>query len=174
MKQAEKQAEVDALILATKAMRFTAPEGVKYIRDHGHLITEDNYQARAHKLGEDRIARMHTICRDFQLLHMERIDTLRQVERELWKIYNEPKKLVRKEKDLASGYDETGSRKYHDRSKLRLLDAPLEPDEKVRILKAITDLQPWISSYEESTKKIMEREVKKHATAAIRVSDPGV
>ena len=148
--------EMQILVLATKNMRFTESEALEYLKSKGYEISKASYYKYLKDISVDTRKRLYDICKNFNEHHLERIDSLRIVEKELWQTYYMPKKIMVQTKE--ERFDDDG--KKVTITKQDVIDVPQLPLEKAKILKDITELQPYISAYEESTQAILERSAK--------------
>ena len=148
--------EMQILVLATKTMRFTESEALEYLKSKGHKVSKATYYNYLKDISVDTRKRLYDICKNFNEHHLERIDSIRAIEKQMWKESHMTRKIIIKNTD--SGYDKNG--KKYSRTNQEIIDIPLSPLEKVKILKEIADLQPYISAYEEATQSILEQSIK--------------
>lgn len=107
-------------------MRFSETEALNYLKVHNHQMSAPSYyRILAHVKGET-MKRLYEIAKTLKERHLERIDELDKIKKEMWKNYHQTK----------------------------------DPFDKVKILKEIRDTQPYISAYDESTQKIIQKTVK--------------
>lgn len=158
--------ETEIMILACKTMRYTIKEGMLYLKERGRGVSEASYREAVRKISSHTEERMFEITKNFKQMHMDRIDSLKQVEKELWDTYRSPKKVMVPQKTSTPVTDEaTGKTTNRTTTVMIPKEVPLDPKEKVAILKSISDIQPWISSYEESTKAVMEDAIREFGSA---------
>ena len=148
--------DVELLVLATKTMRFSERESFAYMESKGHKVSKATYYNYLKDISVKTKKRLYEICKNFNEHHLERIDSIRIIEKQMWKELHMTRKIIIKNTD--SGYDKNG--KKYSRTNEDVIDIPLSPLEKVKILKEIADLQPYISAYEEATQSILEQSIK--------------
>ena len=79
----------ELLVVGTKVMRFSEKEALAYMKEHNHEMSgRSYYRILAHVEGETR-KRLYEIARTMKERHMERIDELNKIKKELWIQYNE-------------------------------------------------------------------------------------
>ena len=165
----------EILVLAAKTMRMTDQQALTYFESKGAKISRTTYYRTLGTLHTKTKNRMYEICKNFRELHMERIDNLRQVETEYWNNYKSTKTIIKMQKRDVEGTDGKGNPTFTKEEVLQQIEVPLEPMEKQRILKDIVELQPYISTYEEATARIMEDSIKQFATEEnIDISNLGI
>ena len=124
----------EKLVLNTKIMRLSEKESLQYLEAHKESMSVPTYyRILAHIEGETR-KRLYEIAKEMTALHMERIDELERIKKEMWI-------------------------NYHKES---------EPRFKVKILREIKEMQPYISAYHEATKDILEDAVRRFANEEYR------
>lgn len=138
--------ERELLVVATKIVGFNEHDALEYMDEHHHKMGNSTYyRILGHVEGQTR-NRLYAIAKGMRELHMQRIDELEKCRKEMWKQY-------RKECKDEENY---------------------KPVNAVRILKEIKELQPYISTYHEATRDILESTVKQYASEEhIRIPDPG-
>ncbi len=147
--------ETELLIVATKTMRFSDEEALAYLKGKNKEISRSTYHRILGRVDVETKKRLFDICKNFTAHHLERIDALREVEKELWRNYHMKKSIIIQTRE--DGYDENNEK--YSKSTAEIMEVPQTPIEKVKILKDITELQPYISAYEEATQSIMEKSV---------------
>lgn len=118
--------DIEILVVATKVMRFSEKEALEYLRAHNHETTRATYYRILGHVESETRTRLFEICRTMKEQHLERIDEIDKIKKEMWTQYHREK----------------------------------EPLPKVRILKEIKELQPYVSAYNEATQSILEDSVK--------------
>jgi len=116
----------ELLVIATKAMRFSEKESLEYLKAHNHAMGEASYYRILAHVKSETMKRLYEIAKSMKDHHLERIDELALIKKELWRTYHQ---------------------------------STLNAD-KIRALKVIGELQPWISAYDEATQSILENAVK--------------
>lgn len=142
----------ESLVLITKTMKMSERDSMEYLKKKGEEMSQGTYYKTLARISTETRKRLTEICDNYKDSHMQHISTFYAIENELWNAYREPNKrlvTVREE-----GYDDNGKR--WKRETQQLIDIPLSPVEKSKILKEIKELQPYISAYEEATYHIME------------------
>ena len=122
--------ETELLVTSTKIMRFSEKEALAYLKSKNQDISKATYYRILGNVSSQTRQRLYNIAKNLRDLHMERIDELEKIKKEMW-------------------------RNYHTESK---------PYLRVKILKEIKELQPYISAYHESTQSILEETVKQFGT----------
>ena len=118
--------ERELLVVATKVMRFSEKESLAYMKGHNHEMSAASYYRILVNIAGEARKRLYEIAKTMKELHLDRIDELHRIKKEMWV-------------------------QYHKET---------EPRFKVRILKEIKEVLPWLSAYEEATKSILEEAVK--------------
>ena len=145
----------ELLVIATKTMRFSDEEALTYLKDKNKEISRSTYYRILGKVDVETKKRLFDICKNFTTHHLERIDALRVVEKELWVNYHAKKSIIIQTRE--DGYDENN--KKYSKTTAEVMQIDQTPTEKTKILKDITELQPYISAYEEATQSIMEKSI---------------
>jgi len=126
--------ERELLVIATKIVGYNEKEALEYMEKHEHEMSAATYYRTLGKIEGQTRKRLYEIAKNMRELHMQRIDELEKVRKEMWKQY----KLENEREDG-------------------------KPILAVRILKEIKEVQPYISAYHEATKEILEGTVKQFA-----------
>jgi len=109
-------------VVETIRMQLSAEKSLLYMKDAGYDISISTYKRDKNKLNKNKLKRLYHIAKiGFEDQHLERIDTLELIQKEMWKNYHECN----------------------------------NPFQKVMILEKIVNVQPYLSSYYESTKEVI-------------------
>ena len=73
------------LVAATKLMRFTEDESLTYLKANGYPMSRVKYRKIQREIEESTMHRLYSIAREFPRHHLERIETINEIERQLWK-----------------------------------------------------------------------------------------
>jgi len=76
------------LVAATRLMRFTEDEAVTYLKVKGYEMSRFKYHTILGEIDAMAMGRLFEIAREFPRHHLERIETLKCVEKELWRTYH--------------------------------------------------------------------------------------
>lgn len=118
--------ERELLVVATKAMRFSEKESLAYLKAHNHEMAAASYYRILGQCEGKARERLFEIAKTMKERHLERIEELSLIKKELWRVFHEAK-----------------------------LDA-----DKIRSLKALADIQPWISTYDEASSGVIADVIK--------------
>ena len=127
----------ELLVVATKAMRFSEKDALNYMKAKGHHIEARTYYRILGTVESKTKERLFWIAKHMKERHLERIEELQLIKKELWRTYHEAQKAA----------------------------------DKGRILNYLTNIQPWISSYDESTAGIIEDVIKNFGHEQISTQD---
>lgn len=125
--------ERELLVVATKIFGLKEDAALDYMKEHEHEMSTATYYRILGHIEGQTRQRLFQIAKGMRELHMQRIDELEKVRTEMWDRYEVAKKDKKK------------------------------PLEAVKILKEIKEVQPYISTYHEATRDILEDTVKKFA-----------
>lgn len=121
--------ERELLVVATKVMRFSEKESLAYMKLKNHEMVASSYYRILGRVEAETRKRLYEICKTMKERHLERIEELDLIKKEMWI-------------------------QYHKENVPRF---------KVRTLKELRELQPYISAYDESTQGILEDAIKQFA-----------
>ena len=116
----------ESLVVATKVMRLSEKEALAYMEEHEQKISRDKYYRILGRVSSETRKRLFEICKNMKERHMQRIDELETIRKELWEVYN----------------------------------SSTDGNVKLRALKQLREIQPWISAYDESTAGIIKEVIK--------------
>lgn len=148
------------MMIATKTMRMDTDEALAWLAERGIKTSRTTYHATLNRVSRETTSRLYEICKNFRELHVAKIDTLNQVEQELWKLYRSMDQVVRTKKTEAKGTDKNGNPMHTKNAEPLIIEIPLPVGERRAILREIAELQPYRSAFEESTKMVMEETAK--------------
>jgi len=70
-------------------LRLKEYEALKYLEERGHTISHDTYYRLRKEVKESTNTRLHLIAsEEFSSQHVQRLDTLKTIENELWSCYH--------------------------------------------------------------------------------------
>jgi hypothetical protein len=70
-------------------LRLKEHEALKYLEERGHTISHDTYYRLRKEVKESTNTRLHLIAsEEFSSQHVQRLDTLKTIENELWSCYH--------------------------------------------------------------------------------------
>lgn len=78
-------------VLATKTMRFSEKEALDYLKKHGIEISRDTYYRTLGRITSQTKDRLYEICKNMKERHMDRIDDVEMIRRELLEVLKIPK-----------------------------------------------------------------------------------
>jgi hypothetical protein len=80
------------IVIETMVMRLSAKEALEYLNDHGFLIKVATYFREKSKLEKMKMERLYLMAKiGFVDQHLDKIDKLEFIEKEMWKKYRECK-----------------------------------------------------------------------------------
>ena len=107
-------------------MRFSVKEALEYLKEKGNQMSKRTYYRILGRISSETSKRLFEISKNMRERHMERIDELETIRKEMWKNYNK-------------------------------CDEPLD---RVKILKQIVELLPYISAFDEATAGVIEEVIR--------------
>lgn len=116
----------ELLVVATKTMRLSEKGALIYMEEHGEKISRDKYYRILGRVSSETRKRLFEICKNMKERHMQRIDELETIRKEIWEVHN----------------------------------SSTDDNVKLRALKQLREIQPWISAYDESTASIIKEVIK--------------
>lgn len=90
----------EIIVLSTKIMRLQEKDALQYCKVMGHEMSVPTYYRTLGTISANTMLNLQTIARNFQDLHLERIQELELVRRELWKCYHAEEKPMLKARIL--------------------------------------------------------------------------
>ena len=76
-------------IIDCMVLRLKEHEALKYLEERGHTISHDTYYRLRKEVKESTNTRLHLIAsEEFSSQHVQRLDTLKTIENELWSCYH--------------------------------------------------------------------------------------
>lgn len=108
----------EKLVVATRAMRFSEKESLEYLAAHDHKISARTYYKTLAHVEAETKKRLYEIAKTQKERHLERIEELALVKKELWRCYHEETTTIFKTRILKeikeiqawiSAYDESTS-----------------------------------------------------------------
>jgi len=105
----------EVLVVATKVMHFSEKEAMAYLAAHNINISVPTYYRTLGRISAETQKRLFDICKNMKELHLERIDELRTIKKEMWLNYHKEKNpskkvvILREIKEMQpylSAYDE--------------------------------------------------------------------
>lgn len=77
-------------IVETLIMRLNTKQSLFYLKEHGYEMSESTYFRNKRKIESAKIGRVHHIAQlGFEHQHLERIDQLEIISKEMWKCYRD-------------------------------------------------------------------------------------
>ena len=84
-------------IVATIIMRLTTEQALIYLKEHGYAMSESKYFRQKRKVESMKLQRVYHISKlGFEHQHLERIDQLNLILKEMWKCYREERQPLKK------------------------------------------------------------------------------
>jgi 5-bromo-4-chloroindolyl phosphate hydrolysis protein len=88
-------------IVETMVMRLSTRQSLLYLKEHGYEMSESKYFRNKKKVESMKLKRLHHIAEiGFELQHLERIDQLQLISKEMWKCYHDESQPLKKVKIL--------------------------------------------------------------------------
>ena len=87
-------------IIEVMCLRLRETEALSYLEDRGFTISHDLYYRLRKEVKESTQTRLNSIALDFSGQHLDRIETLKTIENELWNQYHIEKNPTNKSKIL--------------------------------------------------------------------------
>lgn len=82
----------ELLVVATKIMRFSEEDALKYMKANKHEISAPTYYRILGRVESQTRQRLYEIAKNLRAFHMERIDELEKIRKEMWKNYHKEEK----------------------------------------------------------------------------------
>jgi hypothetical protein len=80
--------DTDKIVQETIILRLTEKEALEYLNDHGFQMSRAKYFRHKRKVEETTLQRLYTVVKyGFPKQHMEKIDKLEMVEKQMWSDY---------------------------------------------------------------------------------------
>lgn len=80
--------ETDKLVNDTIVMRLTEKESLEYLADHGFKMSRAKYYRHKKKLEDTKFVRLDSMIKyGFTTQHLQKIDKLEFIEKQMWKDY---------------------------------------------------------------------------------------
>ena len=123
----KKTAGIYPYIIECMCLHISEKDSLSYLQDRGFTISRAEFYRLKNEVKESTNERLNLIAsKEFLTQHMERIDTLRTILKEMWVNYHNEK----------------------------------NPFKKVQILEKIEENQVYLSSYYDSTRYVLEQNMK--------------
>ena len=89
--------DTEKLIVNCTIMRLKENEALAYLKENGHEMSRMTYYRIKAKVEEKKLARLHEIAKiGFVNQHIERIDQLELIQREMWECYEQEQSPLKK------------------------------------------------------------------------------
>jgi len=92
--------DTEKTVIATKVMRFSEKEALEYLKEKGHQMSKKTYYRILGRIAANTRQRLFEICRNMKERHMDRIDDVEFIRRELLEILKTATKTADKLKAL--------------------------------------------------------------------------
>lgn len=80
--------DTDKKVQETIIMRLTEKEAIEYLNEHGFPMSRAKYFRHKRKLEETTLQRLYTVVKyGFSKQHLEKIEKLEMIEKQMWKDY---------------------------------------------------------------------------------------
>ena len=153
----------EQMILTSKGMFITEKQALKWLADNGYKTSHGDYVRTMKRINENTRERMFELAKNFKARHLDSIEKLNHIERELWKMHYSKKSIVKMVKKESESTDKNGNPVITKENKPESFE--VEPDfaEKRQILKDIAELQLYHTAFGEAAQDIEEESIKKSA-----------
>ncbi len=83
--------DTEKAVIATKVMRFSEKEALEYLEEKGHQMSKKTYYRILGRIAANTQQRLFEICKNMKERHMDRIDDVEFIRRELLEILKDDK-----------------------------------------------------------------------------------
>ena len=148
----------DLLILGTKLASMQVPDAITYLASKKIQLSETEYKNKIKTISEDAQQRLYDISKDYAINHLEHIEKLLSIEMHLWELFRARKNIIKMVK--RENLKEIGGRVMKENIQdTEVISIDQDPVERSKILHEIREIQRYISSYREHTKRVMEQSI---------------